>query len=125
MHVDKINNFKLLNHNRAISFSGIMKKMWKEIPMMLEQEFKRFLENDPNLTGNNGIPFRLSKGRKAERLLGVSLDTIVANDDLMYDALMKLKPLENPAHNPMQNVLRKYYLFKNNCRFPRLNQYKR
>jgi hypothetical protein len=92
---------------------------------MLEKEFERFLENDPNLTGKNGIPFRLSKGRKAEEVLGVSLDTIVANDDSMYDALMKLKPLENPAHNPMQNALRKYYIFKNNREFPRLSQYKR
>ena len=92
---------------------------------MLEKEFERFLENDPKLTGKNGIPFRLSKGRKAEEVLGVSLDTIVANDDSMYDALMKLKPLENPAHNPMQNALRKYYIFKNNREFPRLNQYKR
>jgi len=92
---------------------------------MLEKEFESFLENDPNLTGKNGIPFRLSKGRKAEEILGVNLDSIVVDDDLMYDALMKLKPLENPAHNPMQNALRKYYIFKNKFEFPKLNQYRR
>jgi hypothetical protein len=92
---------------------------------VLEKEFRIFLENDPNITSKNGVAFRLSKARKAFKLLGISLDTIVADDDLMYDSLMKLKPMENPAHNPLQNALRKYYIFKNNCEFPRLSEYRR
>ena len=47
------------------------------------------------------------------------------DDDLMYDSLMKLKPLENPKKNPMQNALRKYYYYRNGKEFPRLNNYQR
>ena len=50
---------------------------------------------------------------------------VVADDDLMYDSLMKLKPLENPKKNPMQNALRKYYYYRNGKEFPRLNNYQR
>ena len=47
------------------------------------------------------------------------------SDDLMYDSLVKLKPLENPKKNPMQNALRKYYYYRNGKEFPRLNSYQR
>jgi hypothetical protein len=109
----------------AFHYGIISKNPWKERCKMLEMEFKNFLQNDPELTGEHGVPYRMSKARKAEEMLGANLDTVVADDDSMYDALMKLKPLENPAKNPMQNALRKYYIFKNGREFPRLNQYKR
>ena len=55
----------------------------------------------------------------------MDLEVIVADDDLMYDSLVKLKPLENPKKNPMQNALRKYYYYRNGKEFPRLNSYQR
>lgn len=100
-------------------------KHTKEGYGMLEVEFKKFLENDPGLEGDHGVPYRMTKARTAEEILGIDLDTVVTDDDSMYDALMKLKPLENPKHNPLQNALRKYYIFMRGREFPRLNNYRR
>lgn len=90
---------------------------------MNEQFFIQKMENDPQISSSKGIATRLSKARKAEKILEMDYDTIVANDDLMYNSLMKLKPLENPRNNPMQNTLRKYYFYKNGKDFPRLTNY--
>lgn len=90
---------------------------------MLENEFRTFLEKG-NLTGN-GVAFRMSKARKAESILRANLDAVVSEDNAMYDALTKLSAMENPAHNPMQNAVRKYYIFKNGKEFPQLRYYRR
>ena len=42
---------------------------------------------------------------------------------MMYWALIKLQEIDDPAHTPRQNALRKYYAFKNGKEFPRLNKY--
>lgn len=91
---------------------------------MLETTFKMFLEQSGKLT-ENAIKSRISKANAAERILGYSLDVVVADDDRMYDALVALQPHEDPKHNPMQNAVRKYYLFKNGKEFPQLRYYKR
>ena len=49
---------------------------------------------------------------------------LVSDDNEMYQALIKLQEVDNPAHTPRQNALRKYYLFKNGKEFPRLNKFK-
>ena len=84
---------------------------------MQEEFFMNSMEKDPKLSGEHGAQTRKS--------LGLDLETVVADDDLMYDSLMKLKPLENPKKNPMQNALRKYYYYRNGKEFPRLNNYQR
>lgn len=91
---------------------------------MLEREFRLFLEQSGKFT-DTAINSRIAKANVAERILGYSLDFAVANDDKMYDSLVALQPHENPKHNPMQNAVRKYYIFKNGKEFPQLRYYKR
>lgn len=86
---------------------------------MDELGFRTSLEVDENNLTGNGINFRISKGRKAEEILGMDLDDVVSSDAAMFSTLKKLQDYENPAHNPMQNAVRKYYIFRNGKEFPR------
>ena len=91
---------------------------------MLDNRFKDFLEKEGKYT-QNAINSRVAKANAAERILGYSLDIAVSNDDKMYDSLIALQEYENPKHNPMQNAVRKYYIFKNGKDFPQLRYYKK
>ena len=93
--------------------------------MQRESEFKTFLMQEKTITSKKAVDSRLAKARKAELILGFQLDNIVADDDLMYDSLVALKPHEDPAHTPMQNALRKYYKMVNGKTFPQLRYYRR
>lgn len=88
---------------------------------MREGQFKDYLLS-LNL-GEKGIVTRMTKGRKAENILGKSLDNVVADDRTMYDALVQLQAHENPRNNPMQNVVRHYYKFCNGRDFPSKKEY--
>ena len=91
---------------------------------MREEQFRDYLIN-LNL-GEKGVATRMTKGRKAEDILGKSLDAVVADDQAMYDALVQLQAHENPKSNPMQNVVRHYYRFCNGGRtFPSKKDYER
>lgn len=91
--------------------------------MMREHDFEIFLGTEPSITSDKAVSSRLVKARKAEVILGKNLNTIVSNDDTMYESLLALQPHENPAHTPMQNAVRKYYKFINEREFPRLKDY--
>lgn len=93
---------------------------------MIENNFESFLHNDPKIRSDKAVASRMVRARKAEGILGMSLDTVVASDDTMYDALIKLRQCQNEVstHSPMQNALRKYYIFKNGKEFPRLLHYR-
>lgn len=93
--------------------------------MKRESEFENFLLREKTISSQKAVVSRMSKARKAEGILGHELDFIVADDDLMYDSLIALKPHEDPAHTPMQNAVRKYYKFQNGKEFPQLRYYKR
>lgn len=93
--------------------------------MKRESEFENFLLREKTINSPKAVVSRMSKARKAEGILGHELDFIVADDDLMYDSLIALKPHEDPAHTPMQNAVRKYYKFQNGKEFPQLRYYKR
>ncbi len=93
--------------------------------MKRESEFENFLLREKTINSQKAVVSRMSKARKAEGILGHELDFIVADDDLMYDSLIALKPHEDPAHTPMQNAVRKYYKFQNGKEFPQLRYYKR
>lgn len=93
--------------------------------MKREREFEMFLMSERTINSQKAVSSRMSKARKAEGILGNELDVIVADDDLMYDSLIALKPHEDPAHTPMQNAVRKYYKFQNRKEFPQLRYYKR
>lgn len=60
-----------------------------------------------------------------EKFFDCSADTIVANDDRMYECLIQLKKEFKPNRAAsLANGLRSYYRFKNNNReFPRLESY--
>ena len=91
---------------------------------MLDNQFREFLEQAGKFT-QNAINSRVAKANAAERILGCSLDSVVSDDDKMYDSLVELQKHEDPKHNPIQNAVRKYYIFKNGKEFPQLRYYKR
>ena len=88
---------------------------------MCMSEFREYLESQ-KLT-QNGIASRMAKIGKIESILGTTMDNVVSNDTRMYQALVALQEHEDPKHNPMQNVLRKYYAFKNGREFPHKNDF--
>ena len=90
---------------------------------MREHDFEIFLSSELSITSEKAVASRMVKARKAEEILGKNLDTVVSNDDLMYESLVDLQPHENPAHTPMQNAVRKYYKFTHEKEFPRLKNY--
>ena len=90
---------------------------------MREHNFEIFLSREPSITSEKAVASRMVKARKAEEILGKDLDTVVSNDDLMYESLIELQPHEDPAHTPMQNAVRKYYKFTHEREFPRLKNY--
>lgn len=93
--------------------------------MQRETEYRDFLMQEKSITSMKAVDSRMAKARKAEIILGQQLDTVVSDDDLMYDSLVALKPHEDPAHTPMQNAVRKYYKMVNGKEFPQLRYYKR
>src|SRR5690606_23479980 len=90
---------------------------------MMDSGFRTFLNNDPKIKSEKAVASRMVKARKAEIVLEMDLDYVVASDDRTYDALIVLRQNEDPAHSPMQNALRKYYIFKNGKEFPQLRYY--
>ena len=91
--------------------------------MMREHDFEIFLSCEPSITSKKAVASRMVKARKAEEILGKDLDTVVSNDDTMYESLINLQSHEDPAHTPMQNAVRKYYKFTHKREFPRLKNY--
>ena len=94
---------------------------------MDERGFREFL-SQKTFKGvrytEKSVASRMTKAKKAENILESSFDLIVADDKKMYDALIELQKHEDPAHNLMQNALRKYYIFKNGKEFPQKKEYR-
>ena len=90
---------------------------------MKEADFRIFLLCDSSITSEKAVISRIAKARKAESILGKSLDTVVGDDDIMFESLKTLQTYEDPKHNPLQNAVRKYYKFINKKEFPRKNDY--
>ena len=93
--------------------------------MQRETEFAEFLRQEASINSEKAVASRLARARKAEKILGRGLDSIVQEDDLMYDSLLILRQNEDPAHAPMQNALRKYYKMCRGREFPQLRYYRR
>lgn len=91
--------------------------------MINEINFRNFLYNQGITVA--GIETRISRAYAGEKILGYTFEEAISSDEKMYKSLIKLKPYENPKKNPMQNSLRKYYLFKYGKEFPRLSDYER
>lgn len=90
---------------------------------MDEEGYVRFLESQG--LSPNGINTRKSKANDVMNIIGKDLDVIVSDDEEMYKAIIKLQKVDNPAHTPRQNALRKYYKFRNGKEFPRIVDYER
>ena len=58
--------------------------------MQHENEFVSFLLSEKTIKSEKAVQSRISKARRAMKILNIDLDTIVANDDLMYDSLIIL-----------------------------------
>ena len=96
---------------------------------MLTDEFRSFLESQESIQSKTkAVSSRVSKVKKAEEILGQSLDIVVADDDLMYESLLKLREYDREKYAPkipLQHSVRKYYQFKNGREFPRLQHFKK
>lgn len=92
---------------------------------MRESEFREFLlSSDTIESKTKAINSRISKSYLAEEIVGVDFDSIVKDDDKMYEALLKLKSHPQEHNGCLQNTLRWYYKFVNEKAFPRLSSYK-
>ena len=96
-----------------------------DVNMQHENEFVSFLLSEKTIKSEKAVQSRISKARRAMKILNIDLDTIVANDDLMYDSLIILSQNEDPARSPMQNAVRKYYKFRKGAEFPRRTDHRR
>lgn len=92
---------------------------------MIEAAFEDFLSKDVTITSKDkAVRTRMSKARAVEKMLGENLDSIVGEDEKMYNALVLINSNMNNSNGAYSNALRKYYIFKNEKEFPRLSEYK-
>ena len=70
---------------------------------MLDNQFREFLEQAGKFT-QNAINSRVAKANAAERILGCSLDSVVSDDDKMYDSLVELQKHEEVCLLPLQTI---------------------
>ena len=91
---------------------------------MIESAFEEFLSKEITITSKDkAVRSRMSKARAVEKMLGENLDSVVNNDEKMYNALLIINTNMNNKSGAYSNALRKYYLFKNGKEFPRLSSY--
>jgi len=92
---------------------------------MDEARLRRALECGEKALSEKAVASRLSRARKAEEILGTDLDEVVADDDMMFRALVFLRDDEREHNGNLQNAVRWYYRSVNGRRFPRLGDYAR
>lgn len=91
---------------------------------MRESDFVAYLNNDPSIRSKvKAVNSRLTKARLVERQFETSLDSIVANDNLMFQTLCRIKNEMNDTNGNISNAVRKYYLFMNGKEFPPLSEW--
>lgn len=91
---------------------------------MNEWKLLEALEGSDEPLTSKAIAARLSRARRAERILRCDLDAIVSDDDLTHAALLALKASPAEHGRTMQNALRWYYRAVNGRDFPRLDGYR-
>ena len=91
---------------------------------MRGDEFRAFLERANQINSKNkAVRSRISRAIIAETILNNSLDYTVADDDRMYEALMRICEDSREKNGNIQNAVRWYYKFVNGKEFPRLSVY--
>lgn len=86
-----------------------------------ENEFRRFLEGviwQGRPLTEKAIVARITKAKKAEEILGMDIETIVASDEAMRRALIGLRPVDTRGN--LANAVRKYYEMRRGIAFPHL-----
>ena len=92
---------------------------------MREFEFRTYLEHAEKIySKNKAINSRISRANIAEEILDVSLDSVVTDDNRMYEALIRIKTDSRERNGNIQNAVRWYYKFINGKEFPRLTHFK-
>ena len=92
---------------------------------MRETEFESYLLADKKIVSKEkAVRSRISKGKMIEKHFGMSLDSIVNDDDKTYDTLLRIKAEMKDQNGTVSNALRKYYAFANNKVFPALSEYR-
>lgn len=93
---------------------------------MREAGFKKYLDADANITSKDkAVRSRMTKAKKIEQHFNVSLDSVVADDNNMFNILCRIKKELNDTNGTISNALRKYYKFANEREFPKLSDYRR
>lgn len=93
---------------------------------MREEEFERYLLEDENIVSKvKAVRSRIAKARMIERHFDTSLDFIVADDEKMYETLLRIKKEMKDTNGNLSNALRKYYCFFNGKKFQTLAEYKK
>ncbi len=88
---------------------------------MIESILQNELCKSEKALTDKAINSRMSRARRAEKVLGYSLDRAVSTDEKMYESLCSLK--EHDTNGQLQNALRWYYKAKVGKDFPRLSEY--
>lgn len=83
------------------------------------QGFRAFLAS--RYPSKKSVDSRMSRARKAERILEYDLDKAVSSDKKMKEALLIIKEQDNREEN-YQNATRCYYEFKVGKVFPKLDK---
>ncbi len=93
---------------------------------MREQEFEDYLLQDDNIKSKvKAVRSRINKARMIERHFDTSLDTIVSDDDIMYETLVRIKAEMKDTNGNLSNSMRKYYIYSTGKAFPTLGNYKK
>ncbi|MCQ4936361.1 hypothetical protein [Anaerotignum propionicum] len=93
---------------------------------MRDQEFEGYLLQDDNIKSKvKAVRSRINKARMIERHFDTSLDTIVSDDGIMYETLVRIKAEMKDTNGNLSNSLRKYYIFSTGKAFPTLGNYKK
>ena len=91
---------------------------------MREKEFRAYLEDAEQISSKDkAVSTRVSRANAAEEICGVSLDDIVADDNRMYEALLRIHADAKEKNGNIQNAVRWYYRFANGREFPKLSSY--
>jgi hypothetical protein len=110
-------NYNIINFNKVEVIN-------KEGKLMIESGFEDFLSTETTITSKDkAVKTRMSKARAVEKMLGENLDSVVSNDEKMYNALLLINANLNNKNGAYSNALRKYYIFKNGREFPRISSY--
>lgn len=91
---------------------------------MREEDFRRFLiKCDSIESKSKAVSTRVSKASAVERKIGVNLDVIVKDDELVFTLLVRIQQEMRDLNGGYQNAVRKYYTFVNGKEFPRIRNY--